>query len=169
MSDQMSAVYSGGLMYEYSVEENDYGIVTISKSGDIKKSDEFSMFKDALEKYPMPTGTGGAAKETHSVDCPDKASNWQVEPEGIPSMPEEAEKYMKDGPGDGPGLEGPGSQEAADSGTSTADVTSGQPSPTGTSDSSNEDDDSAASPMGKAPLIVTGATLAFSLVGTLLL
>jgi hypothetical protein len=168
MSDQMSAVYSGGLMYEYSVEENDYGIVTISKSGSIEKSKEFNMFKDALEKYPMPTGTGGAAKETHSVDCPDKASNWQVEPEGIPEMPKEAQKYMKDGAGDGPGLEGAGSQNAGDSGTSTAEVTSGEPSPTGTTDSSN-DEDSAASPMGKAPLFVTGATLFFSLFGALLL
>jgi hypothetical protein len=75
MSDKMSAVYSGGLMYEYSQEENDYGIVEI-KNDKVEKLDEFDLFKDALKKYPMPTGTGGASAETHSVDCPERSDNW---------------------------------------------------------------------------------------------
>ncbi|KAJ3525728.1 hypothetical protein NM208_g11513 [Fusarium decemcellulare] len=69
MSDEMTSVYSGGLMYEYSLEDNDYGIVTL-KGDNVKTSSEYKLFKEALKKYPMPTGTGGAAKTTHGVDCP---------------------------------------------------------------------------------------------------
>lgn len=77
MSDKMSAVYSGGLMYEYSQEENDYGIVEINNDK-VEKLDEFDLFKDALKKYPMPTGTGGASAETHSVDCPEQIGRAHV-------------------------------------------------------------------------------------------
>ncbi|KAM0254144.1 hypothetical protein ACHAP5_000130 [Fusarium lateritium] len=171
MGKEMSSVYSGGLMYEYSLEDNDYGIVEI-KSGKVNTDDEFDLFKSALEKYPMPTGTGGAAKTSHGVECPKSESVWQVDPSYLPEMPAQAEKYMKDGAGNGPGIKGKGSQDDADSGTATASVAIG--TSTASSDSSNsngddDDDDSGAASLGFGALYITAAATAFTLFGTLLL
>jgi hypothetical protein len=169
MSDEMSSVYSGGLFYEYSVEDNKFGIVTLGKD-DVETSKEYDLFKSALKEYPAPTGDGGAAKTTHSVSCPTSESVWQVNPSLVPEMPSQAQKYMKDGAGDGPGLDGDGSQDAGDSGTATASVTGGEVSPTGST--SSDDDDSPAPmnvPSAMAPLLVTGATVFFALFGTMLL
>jgi hypothetical protein len=171
MSSEMSSVYSGGLMYEYSLEENDYGIVQI-KNGKVDELDEFELFKKALADNPSPTGDGGASTSTHAVDCPPKDADWNVDPDFVPEMPKEAEKYMKQGAGTGPGLKGPGSQTAGDSGTSTASTTGGVPSPTGSSSSDggdgNSDDEGAAMSL-QAPLFVTALALSFGLFGTLLL
>lgn len=172
MSDEMTSVYSGGLMYEYSVEDNDFGIVTLGKSS-VEKSKEFNLYRDALKKYPTPTGDGGAATESHGVDCPAKAAAWNVDPSAVPLMPEQAEKYMKSGAGDGPGIEGDGSQQDTDSGTATASTTGGESTGTSDADTSGDDGENAGvsthGAIDKAPFVVTGAVLCFTLFGTLLL
>lgn len=174
MSSQMSAVYSGGIMYEYSKEDNDYGIVTIDGDS-VSKSDEYDLFKKALAANPTPTGSGGAASSSKAAQCPPKASGWNVDPSLVPEMPSQANKYMKKGAGSGPGLGGDGSQNAADSGTATASATAGTASPTssGGAASETESDSAAASlllgPMDKAPFIVSGLAMVFTLFGTLLL
>ncbi|KFA64690.1 hypothetical protein S40285_07128 [Stachybotrys chlorohalonatus IBT 40285] len=168
MSDQMSAVYSGGLMYEYSIEENEFGIVSID--GDtLDKHDEFEIFKSALAEYPAPTGNGGAATTTHAVECPTSDASWNVDPSYIPEMPVQAQRFMEDGAGEGPGLNGDGSQQAGDSGTATASVSDGQPSPTGSGSGGDDDDGEGAGTSLQAPLIVSGVVALFTLVGTLLL
>jgi hypothetical protein len=169
MDSQMSSVYSGGLMYEYSLEDNDYGIVTI-KNGKVTTEKEFDLFKSALSKYPMPTGTGGAAKASHGVACPTSESVWQVDPSYLPEMPSEAEKYMKDGAGKGPGINGKGSHFDTDSGTATASVAMGSSTSTGSASASgDDDDDSGAASLGFGALYVSAAATLFTLVGTLLL
>ena len=169
MSKQMTSVYSGGLMYEYSLEDNDYGIVKI-KGDEVKHQDEFKLFKKALEKYPTPTGDGGASKETHGVDCPPKDPNWQIDTEEIPEMPKEAQKYMKDGAGDGPGFKG-GSQTAGDSGTATASVSGGMESPTSDAEQASVDGEDAGVSLsvGMGPMMVTGVTFLSALFGAILL
>lgn len=169
MDSDMSSVYSGGLMYEYSLEDNDYGIVKI-KGNTVTPEDEFDLFKSALSKYPAPTGSGGAAKASHGVECPKSESVWQVDPSYLPEMPAQAEKYMKDGAGKGPGINGKGSHFDTDSGTATASMTVGTSTSTGDSSSSNsDDDDSGAAALGFGALYVTGAATFFTLFGTLLL
>ncbi|KAJ4125009.1 1,3-beta-glucanosyltransferase [Fusarium equiseti] len=169
MDSDMSSVYSGGLMYEYSLEDNDYGIVKI-KSGKVETMKEFDLFKEALSKYPMPTGTGGALKASHGVECPKSESVWQVDPSYLPEMPSQAEKYMKDGAGKGPGIDGKGSHFDTDSGTATASAAVGSStSKSDGSSASSDDDDSGAASMGYSALYVTGAATLFTLFGTLLL
>lgn len=172
MSDLMSSVYSGGLMYEYSVEENKYGIVEISDDEEIERLSEFKLFKEALADNPAPEGDGGASPTSASRPCPTSGDDWNVDPSLLPVMPEEAQAYFEDGAGEGPGLDGDGSQWNADSGTATASTTGGDTIETGgASGSDEEDDDSAASPQGidKAAFLVTGGALFFTLFGTLLL
>lgn len=123
MSADMSSVYSGGLMFEYSTEENKFGIVKLDSDGETAQpSDEFELFKEALRKNPAPTGDGGATATAHAVQCPTSDSSWNVDPSQVPAMPHGAEEYMKNGAGGGPGLTG-GSQDAVDSGTSSGNST----------------------------------------------
>lgn len=96
MSDQMSSVYSGGLMYEYSREGNGFGIVELDGNSDTVKEDpEFSKLASALSKYPTPTGNGGFTSTTASVACPTVDDVWDLEDWGasaLPAIPEGAVK-----------------------------------------------------------------------------
>ncbi len=129
MSKDMTGVYSGGIMYEYSYEESKYGIVQFSgKNGEGKVSKygdgaEYDNFKSSLKSNSAPSGDGGASANSHSSTCPPKTADWNVDPKLLPEMPKEAQKYMKDGAGKGPGLTGTGSQTAGNSGLSTKNIT----------------------------------------------
>lgn len=79
---------------------------------------------------------------------------------------------MKDGAGTGPGLKGEGSQQAQ--GTSTGDAQPGSGSSTNTASPSSSQSENAGStrgigPVDKAPFVVTGLVMFFTLTGTLLL
>ena len=94
-AERMTPVYSGGLMYEYTNKEDNYGIVEVGSDTTMwRKLDEFDAFKQALEDYPAPAGDGGAASTTHAVDCPAKDEKmWNVDPDmDLPAMPEAAKR-----------------------------------------------------------------------------
>ncbi|KAL2267142.1 hypothetical protein VTJ83DRAFT_4419 [Remersonia thermophila] len=123
MHSNMTHVYSGGLMYEYSMEPNNYGIVKI-KGGDVdggkiqtgerQELPEFAAFAEALKTWPAPKGDGGYNPNGKASECPDKDEHWDVEPGTLPDIPEGAKIYFTEGAGKGPGLNGPGSQWASD-------------------------------------------------------
>lgn len=118
MSDKMTGVYSGGLMYEYSYEESKYGIVDIDGSDVNPRQPEYDNFKNSLKKNPAPSDDGQASATSHSSDCPAKSASWNVDPKLIPDIPTEATKYFSSGAGKGNGLSGDGSMQAASSGVS---------------------------------------------------
>lgn len=94
MSEDMTPVYSGGLMYEYSLEENDYGIVTIDGDS-VTEEPEFQKMVEAFKKNPTPTGDGGFTSSSNSVECPTTDSTWDLGDWGasaLPAMPSEAEQ-----------------------------------------------------------------------------
>lgn len=170
MSDQMSSVYSGGLMYEYSREGNGYGIVELSGDSDsVKEDPEFANFQSALKKYPAPSGDGGFTKTTTSVACPTVDDIWDLDewgPSNLPAIPEGAVKYMSQGAGTGPGLKGDGSQNAG--GTSTGTASPGSGSVTATA-SGHNGSGRPAPPMDMSVFAIAGVVGAFTLIGTLLL
>ncbi|KAI1103152.1 glycoside hydrolase family 72 protein [Jackrogersella minutella] len=168
MSDEMSAVYSGGLMYEYSREGNGYGIVELSGSSDTVKEDpEFEKLASALSKYPAPSGNGGATSTTASVACPTIDDVWDLDDaSALPAIPQGAMKYMTQGAGAGPGLKGDGSQNAG--GTSTGTATPGSGSVTATASGENGSG-RPAPPMDMSIFAIASIVGAFTLVGTLLL
>lgn len=173
MSSEMTGVYSGGLMYEYTYEENEFGIVQISGK-EAKELDGFGKYKKALADYPAPSGAGGAASTTKSVACPTKDASWLVDSTLLPAMPAKALDYMKNGAGAGPGLNGPGSQDSGTDDIPDAEPGSGTATGTPTAQPSASGSDSAAGPsfsgpMNTAPFVVTGLAVFFSLAGTLLL
>ncbi len=90
MSSDMTPVYSGGLMYEYALEANGYGIAKIQGGGDgVQEEDGFAQFADALKANPAPTsGNGGAEPTSRGVACPTKDGSWLVDSTLLPAIPE---------------------------------------------------------------------------------
>jgi hypothetical protein len=181
MHSNMTHVYSGGLMYEYSMEPNDYGIVKIKggdknggtiQTGEREELDEFKAYADALKKWPAPKGDGGYNPESKASKCPPRDKHWDVDPEKLPLIPEGAKKFMKDGAGPGPGLKGDGSQWAVDQ-ASTSEADTGTTS-SSTDGSSPEESTNAAMrgnvpSFDKAPFVVSGLAILFTLAGAVAL
>jgi hypothetical protein len=92
MSSQMTGVYSGGLMYEYALEANNFGIVKIpsTKASTVQEQAGFTKFASAMSAYPAPTGDGGFTSTTNSVACPTKDANWLVDSTLLPAIPDGA-------------------------------------------------------------------------------
>ncbi|BCS29942.1 1,3-beta-glucanosyltransferase gel1 [Aspergillus puulaauensis] len=168
-STKMTGVYSGGLVYEYSQEPSNYGLVKI-KNNDLSDLKDFDALKSAFKKTNNPEGDGGYNKTGGANPCPARnAPNWNVDSEDtLPAMPEPAKKYFEDGAGDGPGFKGSGSQ------------TSGTPSSSNTTDGegntvdgsvntqnsgSGDDDEGAAAGLQISPVFVGMVTIFSSLVG----
>lgn len=94
MSPEMTGVYSGGLMYEYALEENGYGIAKIPspQAAAVQEEDGFAKFADALKNNPAPAGDGGFSAPTSAVPCPTKDSDWLVDSTLLPAIPAGAKK-----------------------------------------------------------------------------
>ncbi|KAK4207619.1 Glucanosyltransferase-domain-containing protein [Rhypophila decipiens] len=169
MSKEMTHVYSGGLMYEYTMEENKFGIVQITvpkddpkdQTGARKELPEFANLQKAMSKYPAPKGDGGYTSNTKAQDCPPKDDKWLIEGSRLPAMPAEAQKFFDNGAGKGPGLDGPGSQWAGPAGSEDENSDSGS--------ADKGDGDKSAASLHKAPLFASGLVAMFTLVGALAL
>ena len=128
----MTPVYSGGLVYEYSQEVSNYGLVEIN-GGSVSELPDFQALQAAFKGTPNPSGNGGAKTSGTASTCPPKSDTWQVEGDSLPAIPQAATKYFQQGAGAGPGLKGnngDGSQNAGQASSGTATAGSGQPSVT---------------------------------------
>jgi len=123
-STQMTSVYSGGLVYEYSQEESKYGLVTISGSS-VSELPDFAALQSAYTATPNPTGDGGYKTNGQPSQCPPaQGSVWVVNSTDLPAIPAGAVKYMTQGAGPGPGNNGnTGSQNAGTASTGTSSGT----------------------------------------------
>jgi hypothetical protein len=125
----MTSVFSGGLVYEYSMERvpggpnaasrMEFGLVEI-KGDTVTELDDFQKVKKGFEK-PLPEGDGGYKASGKPTVCPSNSTTWYPIPppavqagakiSSIPLMPQDAENYMKNGAGVGPGFKGKGSHD----------------------------------------------------------
>ncbi|KAK5118017.1 beta-glucanosyltransferase [Meristemomyces frigidus] len=143
----MTAVFSGGLVYQYSEEGAGYGIVSISGNTVTPIGSQFSDLQSALNSTSNPSGNGGAQTSSGSEQsCPASSADWSISPftgNALPATPSGAEQYFKSGAGTGPGLTGSGSQNSgggstvtASAGAGSATATYGSGSASGTSSAS---------------------------------
>jgi len=133
---EMTGVYSGGLVYEYSEEGNNYGLVTISGNS-VTTDHDFNTLMAAYQNTSNPTGDGGYNSTGGASGCPVyEGQNWLVMNDSLPAIPAPAQKYFTQGAGTGPGLTGAGSQDAGTQSTGTASAGSGQVTPTSTASGS---------------------------------
>lgn len=126
MSEDMTAVYSGGLAYEFTIEPNGYGIVELGADG-AEPNDDFDRLAAQFKANPAPTGMAGAksADETTHLDCPAESDDWPLSTNNLPEIPEEAEELIQNGAGEAPGLDGPGSQWATSTSATDPDLSNG--------------------------------------------
>ncbi|KAG0652623.1 Glucan elongating glucanosyltransferase 1 [Hyphodiscus hymeniophilus] len=170
---EMTSVYSGGLVYEYSQESSNYGLVTISGSSVTERPD-FSALQSAFKATANPTGDGGFNSTGGASGCPVKSANWNVSSDALPAIPSAAAAYMKKGAGSGPGLSGKGSQNSGGTSTGTATAGSGSVSAVATGSSSSGTSSKSAAPLtvqplNKAPMIIGFIVVGFSFLGATLL
>ncbi|KAF3909867.1 hypothetical protein ABW21_db0205897 [Orbilia brochopaga] len=111
-SKEMTGIFSGGLVYEWSQEDNNFGLVNVSK--DLKTIEPRDDYKNLLNEYkknPNPTGDGGATLTAGKASaCPTKVAGiWEAECV-LPAMPAKASDYLKNGAGKALGFAGPTNQ-----------------------------------------------------------
>ncbi|GLB07114.1 beta-glucanosyltransferase [Aspergillus tubingensis] len=160
---KMTGVYSGGLVYEYSQESSNYGLVEID-GNNVKTLSDYDALKSAYSKTSNPEGDGGYNKTGGANPCPAKDSpNWDVDGDSLPAIPEPAKKYMTQGAGKGAGFSGSGSMNAGTASTSTA--TPGSGSASSSSSSSGSSGTSTSSTGAAAGLQIPGLAMAPVMVG----
>jgi hypothetical protein len=171
---EMTFVYSGGLVYEYSQEASNYGLVVVNGNSVTERAD-FKALQTAYANTPNPSGDGGYNTTGGASSCPAQdLPNWAVANDVLPAIPEPAKKYMTEGAGPGPGLNGPGSQDAgvASSGTATPGSGAVTGTPTGASSTSTSKAASAAlraPEYGVAPFVCGLVVVVSTLFGATLL
>lgn len=135
-STQMTGVYSGGLVYEYSEQSSNYGLVQIN-GNNVKELPDYNALKTAFANTPNPQGGGGYNATGGPNACPTSSPpNWDVSGDALPAMPEPAKKYLTKGAGKGEGFSGGGSMDAGTQSTGTATPGSGAVTGSATSTSS---------------------------------
>ncbi|KAF1924119.1 glycoside hydrolase family 72 protein [Didymella exigua CBS 183.55] len=175
-STDMSSVYSGGLVYEYSQEDSNYGLVEISGNS-VTELTDFTTLKNAYANATDPSGDGGYKSSGSASVCPTESKTWNVtiSADQLPAFPSGASDYLTNGAGTGPGLKGSGSQSSGSSSTDLAGagdgaVTSGAASGTTATSSASKGAASSLRPgeFSYAPLAMGAVVLVSSLFGGLL-
>ena len=106
----MTSVFSGGLVYEWTQEVSNYGLVELSK-GNITLLQDYNNLKSEFAKTPLPTGDGGYKSKSEASTCPVNSTDltsWQV----LPDIPAHAQVYIDSGAGQALGYSGPSNQGA---------------------------------------------------------
>jgi len=171
----MTAVYSGGLVYEYTLEgkqpDNKYGLVKL-EGGQVTELQDFGVLQNAFSKTPLPSGDGGYKTNGSPSQCPSKSSTWNVtiSADQLPAFPKDAAAFLKDGvKGKGPGLAGSGSQDAGSEDANLAGESDGSVGSGSTTPKSSPSKGAAASlrptEFGMAPLVCGAVILVSSLFG----
>jgi len=109
-SSEMTPVFSGGLVYEWSQETSDYGLVDLG-NGTITLLQDYNNLKAEFAENPIPSGDGGYKSNGTASDCPGNSTDftsWVV----LPAMPAGAQQYIDNGAGTALGYNGPTNQGA---------------------------------------------------------
>ncbi|KAK0629958.1 glycoside hydrolase family 72 protein [Bombardia bombarda] len=87
-SDKMTDVWSGGIVYMYHQEENDYGLVKVG-SGAPEKLDNFGVLKTQIAKVdPTQTSIEDYQPTNSAQACPAISEDWQVAGNALPPTPD---------------------------------------------------------------------------------
>ncbi|ODQ63189.1 hypothetical protein NADFUDRAFT_84382 [Nadsonia fulvescens var. elongata DSM 6958] len=112
-SQQMSPVFSGGLVYEYTQEDNEYGLVKISDGSgkdSVEYLEDFTNLKKQYAAVVNPSGDGGYKSSGSAASCPATESGvWEANT-SLPAMPSRASVYLKSGAGEALGTDVPSTQ-----------------------------------------------------------
>lgn len=166
-STNMTSVYSGGLVYEYTVEPNGYGIVEVGSDGKISPNADFERLQKAYKATSNPTGDGGYKQSGSASKCPAESDDWEAGT-SLPALPNNAKKFMNSGAGTAVGLAGAGSHFAGNPSDSTATAGSGAPSRTPSGTAASGGNSAGAAAGLDIPLRAIGMLVASTLFGAAL-
>jgi hypothetical protein len=83
---EMTGVYSGGLVYEYSEEGSNYGLVTINGMT-VTEGPDFAALQTAFKGTANPSGDGGYNSTGGASGCPAYSATWNVTNDVLPAIP----------------------------------------------------------------------------------
>ncbi|OLN86008.1 1,3-beta-glucanosyltransferase [Colletotrichum chlorophyti] len=88
--DEMTSVFSGGIVYMFHQEANDYGLVEI-KNGQAKTMKNY----DQLASKVLAAKPSGVEMDSYNptnkpAECPGVASNWEVHGDVLPPTPDKS-------------------------------------------------------------------------------
>jgi hypothetical protein len=87
-SDEMTKVFSGGIVYMYFQEKNDFGLVTAGKNGAATKVKDFSTLKkQVLAADPKGVDSDSYSATNKASSCPGVSENWKSAEE-LPPTPD---------------------------------------------------------------------------------
>jgi hypothetical protein len=102
-STNMTGVFSGGFVYEYSQEANSFGLVQLGGGSGITQLDGFNLLKQALANNAGPSGDGGYKASSSASNCPKAGQWWAPKNNSLAVLPSKAADFFKNGAGPGQG------------------------------------------------------------------
>lgn len=85
--DDMTGVWSGGIVYMYFQEDNDYGLVSVS-GDEVSTLSDFSYYLEEIAKVSPSAEYSSTASNSSSTSCPTSTSNWDASTK-LPPTPDE--------------------------------------------------------------------------------
>ncbi|EAA29442.1 hypothetical protein GE21DRAFT_6957 [Neurospora crassa] len=89
-SDAMTDVFSGGIVYMYFEEDNDYGLVKVSGNSAKTMKNYDKLKANVLAAKPKTVELDSYKPANEPAECPDVTSNWQVTGDALPPTPNES-------------------------------------------------------------------------------
>ncbi|EEB06781.1 1,3-beta-glucanosyltransferase Gas2 [Schizosaccharomyces japonicus yFS275] len=84
----MTDVWSGGIVYEYTQETNGYGLINTTSSGEVVLTDDYKNLKKQWAAIKPTTVKKSSYKPSGTAPaCPAVASNWEVTSKAFPVTP----------------------------------------------------------------------------------
>jgi len=86
----MTEVFSGGVVFEYFEDTNDFGLVTIAGDSSVSTLADFNALSTQIHSVSPAIVTASAYNPTNTAAqaCPTVDANWQVAPSGLPPKPD---------------------------------------------------------------------------------
>ncbi|CAH6719407.1 pH-responsive protein 2 [[Candida] jaroonii] len=87
-SDEMTDVWSGGIVYMYFQEGNDYGLVSVVDSDSVSTLADFNYYKSEINSISPSYAQSSDEKSASPTECPTDTSNWNAAT-ALPPTPDE--------------------------------------------------------------------------------